>query len=238
MTKSLPIKALCTSALFGALMFSASTSAKESRLSLATLKGGGTVSPRFAPALAPRSWQVEFTFDDPRRVSVLLPGEAEPMVYWYVTYQVTNLGRQEVDFYPEFELVTDKLKVIRSERTVSPEAFRAVQRRVNDPLMLPPEKMTGPLLRGEDRARRGVAIFRDFSSKSRAFRLYVAGLSGEVMRVKNPVFDRSKAESPENQRYFTFRKTLEVPYMLPGSKTTRSMAVPERQIDKQRWVMR
>jgi hypothetical protein len=86
--------------------------------------------------------------------------------------------------------------------------------------------------------RHGVAIFRDFDPKAKAFTLYVSGLSGEMKRVKNPGFDKEKPEGPENQRYMVFRKALAVPYKFPGSEGRRSEGIPERVIDGQKWVMR
>jgi hypothetical protein len=190
------------------------------------------------PSAAPMTWELVFRFQDPQRVSVVVPGKAEPVVYWYMLYSVENLGEQEVDFYPEFELVTNTLKVVQSEIKVSPEAFRAVQRRADDPLLVTPERAIGKLLRGKDRARHSVALFRDFDPKTTSFTIFVGGLSGEVKRVKNPAFDEGKPESRTNERYFTFRKTLSIPFKFPGSETTRASVIPDRLADKQQWIMR
>jgi hypothetical protein len=191
-----------------------------------------------APSLAPVSWELKFRFQDPQRVSVYVPGQAQPVVYWYMLYRIENLSRQEVEFYPQFDLVTDRLEVVKSELTVSPEAFQAIFRRANNTLLLPPHKVTGKLQRGQDRARHGVAIWRDFDAKARSFTVYVSGLSGETKRVKNPTFDPDKPEDEKNRRYYTFRKTLAVPYAFPGSKQTRTRVKPERVPNGQKWIMR
>ncbi len=190
------------------------------------------------PARAPVSWELNFRFQDPQRVSVVLPDRAEPVVYWYMLYTVENPNDKEVEFYPDFELVTNTLRVVPSEIQVSPEAFRAIQRRADDPLLIPPERVIGKLLRGKDRARHSVAIWKDFDPKATSFTVFVSGLSGEMKRVKNPAFDASKPESRTNERYFTFRKTLSIPYKFPGSAATRDRVVPERLADKQQWIMR
>jgi len=190
------------------------------------------------PVNAPDSWELNFRYQDPQRVSVFLPGQAKPVVYWYMLYTVENATGHEVDFYPEFELVTDTLKVVRSEVGVSPEAYRAVQRRSGDPLLVPPERALGRLLRGKDRARRSVAIWRDFDPKAKAFKIYVSGLSGEVKRLRNPSFDPTRPESKTNKRYFILRKTLEIGYKFPGAESTRSQTVPGRVRDGQKWIMR
>lgn len=190
------------------------------------------------PAIASAAWNLNFKFQDPQRLSVVLPGEAGPTVYWYMLYTVENLTDREVEFFPRFEVVTDKLEVTRSDRGVSPEAFQAVFRRANDPGLLPAEKIAGRILRGKDRARHGVAIWKDMDPRTKSFTVYVGGLSGESTRWKNPAVDPEKPEGPGNQRYFVLRKTLAIPYDLPGSVGSRSVAVPRRHPDKQTWVMR
>ena len=201
-------------------------------LGAAALPLTGQVAPRDDPT----PWQVTFRFQDPQRVSVFMPGRTEPIVYWHVLYTVENNTKSEIDFYPEFELVTDTLRKVRSERKVSPEAFKAVQRRAGDPLLLTPEKMVGRLLRGRERARHGVALFRDFDPKAKAFTLYVSGLSGRWGKIKNPAFDAKQPESKKNPRYFVLRETLAVPYKFPGSESLRSHAVPQRVVKDQRWI--
>lgn len=191
-----------------------------------------------APSLAPVSWELKFRFQDPQRVSVYLPGQDEPVVYWYMLYRIENPGQQEVEFYPKFDLVTDRLEIVLSELTVSPEAYQAIFRRANNPLLVPPHKITGKLQCGKDRARHGVAIWRDFDEKARSFTIYVSGLSGETRRVKNPTFDPDKPEDETNKRYYTFRKTLAIPYAFPGSEQTRSGVKPERIQNGQKWTMR
>lgn len=192
----------------------------------------------FRPAASPVAWELNFRFENPERVSVYLPDKQEPIVYWYMLYSVENRGDKEVDFYPDFELVTSTLQVVQDEIRVSPEAFRAIQRRADDPLLVTPERAMGTLLRGKENARHSVAIWRDFDPKATSFAIFVRGLSGEMRREKNPAFDASKPVEPGNERYFTLYKTLSIPYRFPGSEVTRSKVAPVRLADKQQWIMR
>lgn len=207
------------------------------------LCGSGLLAPSAsaqipAPSVVPASWELRFRFHDPQRVAVFLPGQADPVVYWYMLYTVENPGDQEVEFLPRFELVTNTLKVVASEIKVSPEAFQAIRRRSGDPLLVPPEQAVGRLLCGKENARHSVAIWREFDPKAERFRIFVRGLCGEVTRVKNPAFDPARSESDANKRYFILYKTLAIPYTLPAGPRDR-MAVPAvRQPDKQRWIMR
>jgi hypothetical protein len=190
------------------------------------------------PAIAPVSWELRFRYEDPQRVAVMLPGRSQPAVYWYMLYTVENPGDKEVDFYPEFDLVTDTLKVYRSEIRVSPEAFQAIQRRSKDPLLVEPAKALGRLRCGKDQARHSVAIWRDFDSEAKDFRIYVKGLSGEFTRARNPMYDPGQPENEQNKRFFLLFKTLEIPYKLPAGPSERAVAVPQRLPEEQKWIMR
>ncbi|MBI4581436.1 MAG: hypothetical protein HY718_17165 [Planctomycetes bacterium] len=190
------------------------------------------------PAIASAEWSLIFRFQDPRRVSVVLPGGARPVVYWYMLYTVENPTEREINFVPEIRIVTDRLQVIRCGEGVSPEAYRSIHRRANDPALVPPEKIAGRVQPGKDRARHGVAIWKDFDPEIRSFTVYVSGLSGEMMRWKNPAFNPEKPQGRDNRAYFLLRKTLAIPYSLPGSEASRGEIVPRRIADEQKWVMR
>ncbi len=190
------------------------------------------------PSEVPKSWELKFRFHDPQRVSVFEPGKKDPTLYWYMLYRVENQSGKEVDFYPRMELVTDTLKVVASQQHVSPETFNAVQRRSGNPLLLPPEKVTGKLLVGEEHARYSVAMWKDFDPKAKGFTIYVTGLSGEWTKVRNPAFDEDKPRNDKNPRYFILRKTLAIPYRFPVSESMRQAGIPERLPEKQAWVMR
>ncbi len=207
-------------------------------LCAASMVFGQVPATRPEPAVASSAWSLSFRFHDPQRLSVVEPGRAQPSVYWFMLYTVENPSGQEVNFYPEFQIVTDTMQVINSGAGVSPEAYRAIANRANDPHLLPPEKIAGRILRGKDQARHGVAIWKDFDTKAKSFTVYAGGLSGEVMRWKNPAFDGTKPEKGKNQRYFLLRKTLAIPYRLPGSEANRPTAIPERSPEGQKWVMR
>lgn len=190
------------------------------------------------PSVAPASSELTFRYRDPERVSVLLPGETTPTLYWYMLYTVENATGSEVDFLPRFTLVTDTLQVVPAEVQVSPEAFKAIQRRTGDPLLVPPEKAVGRLLCGKDQAKRSVAIWRDFDPRAKSFKVFVAGLSSEMTRLRNPTFDPAEPESDENPRHYVLRRTLEIPYRLPVGESMRHQAVPERRPEQQKWIMR
>lgn len=167
------------------------------------------------------------------------PGESEIEKWSRIRFAPTSRpAGGPPKFYPTFTIVTDTLQVVESEIGVSPEAFRAIQRRWNNPLLLPASKMNGEILVGADRARHGVAIWPDFDPKAREFTVYITGLSGETARIANPAFNAKEPVGPRNPRVFILHKTLSAPYRLPGGSEARALAVPERLSREPMWVMR
>jgi hypothetical protein len=193
------------------------------------------------PALAPRNWELSFEFSDPQRISVQLPGRPKLQVFWYVVYRAVNETRQDVEFYPTFEIVTDRFKTVPAELATHPAVYEAVRKRhaKTHPFLVEPVDALGRLLQGEDNARSSVAIWPAFDAEEDIdkFVLFVGGLSGEVVKVRNPGFKASEPEDEQNNpRFFVLRKTLAVEYGLPGNLQTQQQASPTR-IERS-WVMR
>lgn len=204
-----------------------------------------------APGIAPRSWQLEFEFEDPRRLHIQLPGEKTPRIYWYMLYTVTNNSNRDVEFMPRFEIVTDKLQVLPTDVTADPAVFSAIKKihHKDHPFLLEPLEIMGKLLQGADNAKDSVAIWQDFAPLARQFTIFVGGLSGESVTLPNPAYDPTKQEFvvkelpggiqdkvPVNPRRFVLYKTLSIPYRLPGDSETRRQAEPVRGTVE--WLMR
>ncbi len=190
------------------------------------------------PSRAPVSWELKFSFSDPQRISLTLPGANQPTVYWYMLYTVENDTDREVAYYATAELVTSSLQVIKGGEQISPTVYDAIKARhkITHPFMIDPSRVSGTLLQGEDNAKTSMVVFRQFNYEDNAFSIYFSGLSGEIKQQPNPSFDASQPESKKNPRTFTLRKTLEIKYELPGDETTRRQAKPMRR--ERRWVMR
>lgn len=204
-----------------------------------------------SPSATPISWELEFKFLDPRRIEVQLPGEAEPEVFWYMVYTVTNTSRRAQRFFPLFQIVTEDLTVHTTDIGINPLVFESIRERHAEthPYLVHPTKAIGALLHGTDNARESVAIWRQIDLSENNFRVYVAGLSGETRFVPNPAFDPTKpATDPQkgvvvgkpepgtNPEHFTLRKTLAIEYTLPGSPIARPATTPQR--GEIEWVMR
>ncbi len=214
------------------------------------------------PSATSRSWELELKFLDPRRIEVQLPGAAQPEVYWYMVYTVTNPSPRSQRFFPIFQIVTEDLKVHDTDTGINPLVFDAIRARHNltHKYLVEPSKAIGALLTGDDNARESVAIWRQIDLSSNSFTIYVAGLSGETQIVHNPTHDPGRpeagpsdrsgehgpparatardprTESSGNPKEFTLRKTLGIRYNLPGSPQATPVVQPERA--GVRWIMR
>ena len=65
-------------------------------------------------------------------MSVFLPGESEPVIYWYMLYTVVNESGQDVEFYPTFDLVTDTLQVVVAGEDIHPAVVDAIKARIQE----------------------------------------------------------------------------------------------------------
>jgi len=203
------------------------------------------------PSPSPISWELEFKFDDPKRIEIQLPESDRPEVFWYMVYTVTNTSPRSQRFFPIFQLVTEDLRIYDTDMGISPLVFDAIRERhrLTHKYLVHPTKVIGALLSGDDNARESVAVWRQVDLNLNSVDIYVAGLSGETRFIPNPAYDPDKPETemitgPDgrerevkvNPKYFTLRKTLEIRYTLPGSPAARPAAVPER--TGVRWIMR
>lgn len=184
------------------------------------------------------SWELTFEFHDPQRITLTLPGEMQPITYWYLLFKVTNETGSEVEFYPSFRLVTDTLQVVEGGANVNPAVYDAIAERHKGqyPFFAPPTEITGTLLQGEENARVSAAVFRMFDPTAARFTVYISGLSGDIDRIPNPATKPANPGSSDAPRFFLLRRTLAITYDLPGDVHTRLEATPIRR--SRTWVMR
>ncbi len=213
------------------------------------------------PSPTPVSWELEINVSSPSRIVVNTGREAQ--VFWYVLYTIVNNTGHEVTFRPEIVRVNEIESEVPAERAKAvpnkaarltvdpaligpdPRVYRAIRQRhaKTHPFLVTPVDVMGPLLQGRDNARTSVAIFSDLDPRVSKFTIYFSGLSGETIKRRNPAYDKSRTRSggageddTESHKYFVLRKTLAIPYTLPGDVHTRGRATPV--LGKMTWVMR
>lgn len=179
------------------------------------------------PSPYPITWEFSFRHGQPERLVV--DGKA----YWYMTYTIINETDQERVYLPIFEMLTNDGRVIRSDKNLPYAVFEAIKRREKNQFLEPFTQIGGEIRIGEDQARDGVAIWEEPSREMGQFSIFVAGLSGEAVTLKD-----SKGAEIKNAegKPVILRKTLQLKYfvrgddVLPGEDRVNE--------DAEDWVMR
>jgi hypothetical protein len=171
-------------------------------------------SPFPKPSLYPVAWELKFEHKMPKRIVIDVPG-AGPQAYWYMTYGVTNNTEKERLFLPFFEMLTRTGKVVRSDNAIPAKVFDAIKARENNRYLLPAAKIAGELRIGEDQAKEGVAIWPEPDPRMGTFSIFVGGLSGESVMLKD---DKGEPTKDPNGQPVILRKTLEITYQVPGDE--------------------
>lgn len=198
-------------------------------LCLAGLLGLTAVAAGFPkPSPYPVSWELKFEHSKPKRIVVTPTGSAKPQAYWYMTYTVTNLGEQKQKFLPVFELMTEEGKVTRSDNNIPNAVLETIRVREKAPKLESVTEIGGIVLIGEDQARDGVAIWAEPKAEMGQFTIFVTGLSGEAVIVKD---DKDEKKEPT-----VLRKTLQMDYHMPGDDKYPGVDVVET--SSEQWIMR
>lgn len=166
-----------------------------------------------SPSIYPISWELQFDHDLPKRIVVETPGSAVPSAYWYLKYTVTNKTDKEQIFLPHFEMVTRTGDVIRSDFNISEKVFDEIKQREGDQFLQPFTKIGGEIRLGEDEAKDGVAIWKEPDPRMGNFSIFVGGLSGEAVQMKD---DNGQPMKDADGNPIILRKTLQLNYLIRG----------------------
>lgn len=167
------------------------------------------------PSVYPIAWELKLDHSKPKRIVVDIPTESGARAYWYMTYTVTNNSDAEQTFLPVFELLTRDGRVIRSDNNIPAKVLDAVRQRERNKALESSLQIGGELRVGEDQAKEGVAIWLEPERRMGSFSIFVGGLSGEVVAMKD-----SKGEPMKDKdgRAVILRKTLQLNYQVPGDE--------------------
>ena len=195
------------------------------------------------PSEVPVTWEISIRLDTPKPIQVRPPGKDKVQTCWYLRYTVTNKTGGDRTFFPSFVLYTDTGEMLRAGRKVPPNAFDEIKKLYNDPLLEDMSAMTGKLLQGEDQAKSGVAIWRDFDPKAGSFDVFIGGLSGENVEIKLPrpiqvtrLNEMTGAKTVVETDLVTLTKTMQLTYRVSAGAAARPTAGVK--LVKKGWVMR
>ena len=167
------------------------------------------------PSLYPISWELQFEHSIPKRIVVETPGSSTPAAFWYMTYTVTNKSEKEQTFLPFFQMLTRRGEVIRSDNNISQKVFDRIKQREGDKFLESFTKIGGELRLGEDEAKDGVAIWKEPDRRMGNFSIFVGGLSGEAVQMKD---DKGEAIKGDDGQPIILRKTLQLNYLIRGDE--------------------
>lgn len=167
------------------------------------------------PSPYPISWELTLEYKEPSRIVVSVPGQATPKAYWYLPYTITNEGDETQTFIPQFEMLTEDGKVHRARKDVPKQVFDAIKSRERNRLMVPPTKVGGELRPGVDQARDSVAIWEEPDKDIGTFKIFVGGLSGEFVELKD---SDGKVMKDKKGEPINLRKTLQLIYTVDGDE--------------------
>ena len=179
------------------------------------------------PSIYPIEWQLGFKYGMPKRLVVGTDA------YWYMTYTVTNKTGKEQIWAPSFQMVDNDGKIINAGHDINPVAFDKIKQIERNRFLVPANKAVHELHQGDDQAKDSVAIWKEPNPRMGTFKIYIGGLSGEVVVLKDD--DGKEVKDPDGQPVL-LRKTLELTYAIYGDEF-----YPQRHdvhFLGEKWVMR
>ena len=199
----------------------------------AILVGLCVAAPQPAILQRPGQWTVEVRFEHPQQIVAPWGREGQSR-FWYMILTVTNRTRQDVEFYPKCDLMTDTFQIVSAGQGVPPIVFEQIKKRHETvyPFLESLDKIDSRILQGEDNAKDVAIIWRDFDLQARSFKVFISGLSNETAVVQHPV----AVDQAGRPVQVYLRKTLQLDYTLQGDSTIRPAV--ETIYEGQSWVMR
>jgi hypothetical protein len=161
------------------------------------------------PSVYPIAWQLDYKQAMPKRIVV------DTTPYWYITYTVTNNTGQEQTWRPDFEMLTNEGKIVRSDRNIPADVFDRIKAREGNKLLETASVVAGPLRQGAGQAKDGVAIWKEPAARMGKFKVFVGGLRGEFVILKD---EDGKPQMGPDKLPLILRKTYEADYAIYGDE--------------------
>ncbi|MBW8041207.1 MAG: hypothetical protein FVQ85_14555 [Planctomycetes bacterium] len=190
-------------------------------------------APEPAIVPGPRDWTVDVTFEHPQQIELRWE-KSGLRRFWYTIVTLTNKSGEDVNFYPNCELMTDTFHIIPAGKNAPEAVFKAIKRRHQRkyPFLEALEKSDNKLLEGEDNAKDIAIIWSDFDKQVKNIQIFIKGLSNETASIDHPIAKDARGGPVK----VYLRKTLELSYSLSGDAALRSYA--KMAYKGKRWIMR
>ena len=186
------------------------------------------------PAIVPKpgDWTLEVKFEQPQQM--VLQNKNAQERFWYIILDLVNQSGKDVDFYPQFELVTDTFQMTPAIKGTSAILFDKIKERHKNKyqFLQLPENAPNKMLQGEDNALDIAVIFPDFDPNAKTINIFISGLSNETVAVDNPA-EKDKDGNPVK---IYLRKTLQLTYSIAGDPKFRKDQ--KLKFEEKNWVMR
>lgn len=203
-------------------------------LTAAAVAAPGTF-PEPAIVQSPTEWTLNVVYDQPKQITVTLPGDKDPKRFWYIILTLTNESTvTDAPFYPYCQLMTDTFQVVTAGKGVRKEVFDLIKvmHQGSYPFLERLDYVDNKVLQGADNAVDVVVIWPDFDAQAKEVTLFIAGMSNETKAISHPA-KKDQSGSPE---MVYLRKTLALKYGIGGDPKLRDAA--GLRFQDQSWVMR
>lgn len=188
------------------------------------------------PSEYPVSWQFKFEHSKPRRIVITPRGSDQPQAYWYITYTVTNPGRDAHEFLPVFEMMSDEGAVTRSDKDIPTVVYDEIRIRERNKHLETVNQIAGEIRPGEDQARDGMAVWAEPKDLAK-FQIFVTGLSGEGEILKDEKGNRVERTTKDGKKEpVVVWKTFRMEYQIFGQD--RRPGHENVQLINEEWIMR
>ena len=191
--------------------------------------------PRPAVVQQPTEWTLSVQFQQPRQLSVRVPGQEKPQRFWYLILTVTNNSdRSAVPFVPKCELVTDTFEVMPAGHRIPKGVYETIRRKYQGryPFLESMDFEDNRIHQGPDNTRDFVIIWRDFNPTAKEVNFFIAGMSNETTVLTHP----TRTDEDGNPIRVFLQKTLQLRYKVGADPRQRDRARLE--LVEQNWVMR
>jgi hypothetical protein len=174
------------------------------------------------PAPVPYKWELQFEPGDLRLWQDKESGDH----FWFFTYTVTNRTGKDQLWAPKLTLFTDGGEILEAGRDVPTRVTEGMLELLDNELLQDQNEVLGEIFQGRENAKEGLVIWPAKNLNVNQISLFIAGISGETARVKNPV----------SSEEVILRKTLQRDYLVPGNAVGRGTKPVE--LVSQTWILR